>query len=97
MRGTRNIDDLLRYVYKVYKEPKRWWSKAHYEKRCTQIYAAEVVLQRCLDSPFSDPADIIEEYLMEIYSSIKRNDNKQSAKILNIIEETLENLLRYLS
>lgn len=97
MKSQKNINDLVKYVYKVYKEPSLWWSKAHKEKRATQIYAAEVVLQRCLDSPFSDPIDIITDYLIEIYIAENKNDNGNSAKMLKIIEETLENLLRYLS
>lgn len=97
MKSPKNVDDLVRYVYKVYKEPARWWSKTHYEKRCIQIYASEVVLLRCFDSPFSEPIDIIDSYLLEICVAKRRNDNKQAAKILNIIEETLENLIKYLS
>lgn len=98
MKGPKNVDDLVRYVYKVYKEPSPWWTKAHFTKRCIQIHAAETVLQRCLDSPlYADPIDIIDGYLMEVHSMQRMNDNKQAASILIVIEETLENLIRYLS
>lgn len=97
MKSEKTVDDLIRYVYKVYKEPSPWWSKAHFEKRCTQIYAAEVILLRCFDSPFSDPKDVIDGYLMEIYYAQRHNDNEHAAIILNTIEITLEELLRYLN
>lgn len=97
MKSQKTIEDLIQHIYKVYKEPVRWWSKAHYEKRCTQIYASEVVLQRCYDNPLTNPEDIIDGYLMEIcYMLRKEKDNANIIKILRIIEETLESLLRYL-
>lgn len=97
MAYIKDSNDLVRHIYKVYKEPSIHWSKAHFEKRCIQIHAAETVLSRCLDNPFADLKDIIEGYLFEVYYMQRENDNKNVAKILRTIEETLEELIRYLS
>lgn len=97
MKSQKTIDDLVAHVYKIYKEPVLWWSKAHYEKRCIQIYAAEVVLQRCFDNPLADPEDVIDGYLMEVWYMLREEkENANIIKMLRIIEETLESLLRYL-
>lgn len=93
----KSTNDLVRHIYKMYKEPVKWWSNAHKEKRYIQIHAAETVLSRCLDHPFAEPRDIIENYMFEICYMRKENDNKNAEKMLKIIEETLEDLLRYLN
>lgn len=95
--GDKTIEDLVRHVYKMYKEPSPYWSKAHFEKRCIQLHAAETILLRCFDSPFSDPIDIVDGYLMEVYMMKRANENEYAAKMLNIIESTLNDILRYLS
>lgn len=97
MKCQKNVDDLVRHIYKIYKEPCPWWSKAHFRKRCIQIHAAETVLLRCLDAPFGDPRDVIDGYLMEICYMEHICDNKNVLSMLTIIEETLEDMLRYLS
>ncbi len=89
-------NDLADRIYKRYPYPKPWWSKVHYEKRCTEIYAAEQALLRCMEKPFEDPADILEGYIFELCVAKKRNDNINVTAKLNIMINTLEELVLYL-
>lgn len=97
MKYNVSLNDLIKHVYKVYKEPSIRWSKAHFEKRCIQLCVAEQVLTRCTDAPFEDPRDIIENYMLEICIMQRENDNEQAAKMLHISEDVLDSLLRYLN
>ena len=57
----------------------------------------EVVLQRCYDNPLADPEDVIDGYLMEVWYMLREEkENANIIKMLRIIEDTLESLLRYL-
>ena len=67
----RNLDDLVKYIYKRYTFPKSWWSKAHSAKRAIQLHTSEQVIIRCLESPFKDPKDIIFDYMMTLESCKK--------------------------
>jgi len=87
----RTLDDLVKYVSKRYPYPKPWWSKAHYEKRCVEIYTSEQVIFKCMDAPMSRPEDIIMNYSLEIAYN-KRGCNPGAEKIMNIIESTLNTL-----
>lgn len=89
-------NDLADRIYKRYPYPKPWWSKVHYEKRCTEIYAAEQALLRCMEATFEDPANIIEGYIFELTVARKNNDNIKVSSSLNIMINTLEELYNYL-
>ena len=93
MRKTLN--DFIRYIYRKYPAPKIWWSKAHYERRCTEIYVAEQVILRCMDSPFTDPKDIIDDYqftIMALRSSVR---NPDVLRRLNFMIFTLDMLYKF--
>lgn len=91
------LDDLAARIFKRYPYPQPWWSKAHYEKRCTEIYAAEQALLRCMDSSFCDESDeIISAYILELEICKAKTDNEKVKTNLNIMINTLEELVSYL-
>lgn len=93
---TKNLDDLMMYVFKRYPSPKKWWSKEHFDKRCTEIYAAEQVLVRCMDNPFEELRDIILDYEMELaHAKVWAKSVKVVLKF-DIMIDTLETLYNYL-
>ncbi len=91
----KTLDDLIKYVYRKYPYPDVGWSKIHFEKRCIEIYTYEQVIMKCMDSPFTDPKDVIDDYAMSIIFSKNYIDSKHSLAIINTIEETLNDLHNY--
>ncbi len=93
----KNLDDLVMYTYKRYTYPKSWWSKAHFEKRCLEIYTSEQIILKCMDKPFVECKDIIENYIFELYGCRKESVHTNTIKKLNIMISTAEHLYTYLS
>lgn len=91
----KTLEDLIRHVYKKYSFPEIWWSKAHFEKRCTEIYVCEQVILKCMDSPFINPKDIIDDYQMILIYCSRSSDRKESIKKFNIMISTLDELRRF--
>ena len=91
----KTLEDLVKYIYNRYPYPKSWWSKAHFEKRCTEIYAAEQAILKCMDSPLREPKDVIFDYILSLEFSIGYIDNPSAVKTINVIINTLSNLYDY--
>jgi hypothetical protein len=91
------LDDLADRIFKRYPYPQPWWSKVQYKKRCTEIYVAQQALLRCIDRVFTDnPADIINDYIFELEICKVKNDNERVDADLNIMINTLNELVLYL-
>ena len=91
----RTLDDLIRYVYKKYPMPDKWWSKAHFEKRCTEIYASEQAILKCMDSPYTHPKDIIDNYTFALIMASKAAESQDVKKRFNIMISTLDVLYKF--
>ena len=91
----KTLDDLIRYVYKKYPYPETWWAKAHFEKRCTEIYVSEQVILKCMDSPFKDPRDIIDAYRFTLIAARKDVTSIDVIKKFNIMLSTLDILYKF--
>lgn len=91
------LEDLAARIYKRYPYPQPWWSKTHYTKRCTEIYAAEQALLRCMDKIYiDDPVDTINDYIFELEVCKNKTDNAQAIINLSIMIRALEELVAYL-
>lgn len=93
----KNLDSLVKYVYKRYPYPKRWWSKVHFQKRCTEIYISEQAILRCMDTPNQDIRDTIYEYLIEIEFCSRDAENPIVKQKFSWMVSTLTTLWNYLS
>lgn len=93
----KNLDDLVKYVYKKYSYPKSWWSKAHFKKRCIEIHACEQVIIMCLDRPFEEPKEVIADYMLTIAMLIGSEKNINVKKMLNIVSITLDDIYEHLN
>lgn len=75
-----DIGVLLEYSLKRYPSPNIRWNKRKFELRCQEILAYETAIYRCMDNPFKDPIDILEDYLMYLASckaSFKRKIDRR--------------------
>lgn len=93
----KNLDDLVLYTYNKYTYPKSWWSKAHFKRRCLEIYTSEQIVLRCMNNPFTECKDIIENYIYELYICKRECENIYIIKNFNIMISTAEHLYSYLS
>lgn len=91
------LDKLIKYVIKKYKEPELWWPKEKYRKRCIEIYATDQAILKCLDLPFKEPKVVIENYIYELCISNKYNDSTKSDKYILIMLNTLYSIYRFLN
>lgn len=99
MRREKDLDDLVKYVYKRYPYPKPWASKVHYAKRCAEIYASELAIRLCMESPNSDPREVIEEKILFLQWDLK-DAGELSPSVFqrfNWIIDTLQILYDYMS
>ena len=93
----KNLDDLVKYVYKRYPYPKTWYSKVHYSKRCTEIYASEQAILKCMDAPTREPRDVIYDYIIVMEFCTRDIDSPLVMQRFNWIIDTLNVLYDYLS
>ena len=59
-----DIGNLLAYASKRYSSPNIHWKKRRFQLRCYEILAYENAMNSCMDNPFTDPNDILEDYLI---------------------------------
>ncbi len=91
------LDNLIKYVLKKYKEPELWWPKEKYRKRCIEIYATDQAILKCLDSPLKEPKVIIENYIYELCMANQYHNSTKADKDISIILNTLYSLCRFLN
>jgi len=75
--------------------PKYWYSKTHFERRCTEIYASEQAILRCMESLTRDPKDVIFDYIMELEQMNSKCTKLNIKKHFNIMIFTLNTLYDY--
>jgi len=92
---NKTLDDLIMYVYKRYTYPKSWWTQVHKERRCTEIYASEQAILRCMENPTMEPKEVIFDYIMSVEACRKDATNDKVIKIMNLILITLNTLYDY--
>ena len=71
-------------------------SKAHMEKRCSEIYAANQLVIKCMDSPNREPLDVAYDYILTLEFAMRGVDSKAAIKHMNVIINTLNDLYEYL-
>lgn len=92
-----DISKILKTYKNKYPYPETWWSKAHFNKRCIEIYTIEQLVIKCLDSPGKEVKDIIEDYILTIMFLKRDTDNIKNIQSFNIMEETLNKMYNILS
>lgn len=93
----KNLDSLVRYVYKRYSYPKSWYSKVHFQKRSTEIYISEQAILKCMDNPNQDIRETIYDYLIEIEYSSKFAESPLVKQRFSWMISTLTTLYDYLN
>ena len=92
----RNLDDLIVYINRKYPYPEKTMSKAHMEKRCSEIYAANQLVIKCMDSPYKEPLEVAYDYILTLEFAMRGVDSKAVIKHMNVIISTLNDLYEYL-
>lgn len=92
----RNLDDLVKYVAKKYPYPEPWYSKQHCEKRCSEIYAANQLILKCMDSNHRELIDVAYDYILTLEFAMRGVDSQKAIKNMNVVIATLNDLYEYL-
>lgn len=83
------------YAVKRFPEPKSYWSKAHVDKRCAEICGVNKALMRCMDRPFEDISDVLDEYYHELYYVFSHSEKKETKVMLRFQLSAIEKLINY--
>lgn len=76
-----DIYEVMQYAYKRFKVPKSNLSKAHSVKRACELFAIEEVFEECLNNPFQDYIEIMEDYAFSKELEAGSIDISTSARI----------------
>lgn len=89
----QDITVMVNFAVKRYSQPDNTWSKDRMEERICEIFAYEKVITRCMDSPFTDPKDILDEYeLVYEWAVEATKDKKKMSKIFRTILKVVRTL-----
>lgn len=85
---------LLAYAVTRYPTPTIKWDKRKFELRSYEIFTYEQVFTICLNKPFTDPIDIFEDYLIQLYMAEKEysHDKKRLDEYI-VMRKVIQNLI----
>lgn len=90
--------ELLNFAVERYSEPKPNWSRTKIDRRIMEIYSYEKILYECMNKPFTDPNDILENY--EVYCEWAISVTRETKEMLKLFKtmlrvvKTLQNKIR---
>lgn len=100
-RGATTMNEsavlaVIRYIDKYLFAPTCIWPTYRFDERSYERWAADEIIGRLMDHPFSYPEDIVEVFAMEMdcYSRLKEDPDQND--IFRIAHETAISILDYL-
>lgn len=87
---------VMRYVDRYLFVPSWAWPRRHFYERSYARWAADELIRRLLEHPFSYPEDIIEIFAIEMDCFSRFKEESGQNDIFRIANETATSILEYL-
>lgn len=87
---------VLRYVDRYLFAPAWPWPTHHFYERSYARWAADEIIGRLMDHPFSYPEDVVEIFAIEMACFSRTKEDPGQNEIFRIAHETAISILEYL-
>ena len=92
----QELSDLINYSAEKYPPPDKTWTDERFKQRSCEIYIYSRILLECMDTPSTDPEDILESYELYYEWASEHSGGKEMKKIFKTDLKVIKTLLNKL-